>query len=125
MHILITGAAGMIGRKLTARLAKDGTLNGRRIDTLTLTDIVALAAPAGFSGEAATTTSDLAEPGAAEKAIAKGRNRDTAYFSMLECEWPARKAAFERWLAPENFDGDGRQRVSLRMLNGSDSVPLP
>ena len=36
--------------------------------------------------------------------IAKGRNRDTAYFSMLDSEWPARKRNFERWLAPENFD---------------------
>src|SRR6201981_1607328 len=35
--------------------------------------------------------------------IAKGRSRDTAYFSMLDSEWPSRKAAFERWLAPENF----------------------
>jgi RimJ/RimL family protein N-acetyltransferase len=50
--------------------------------------------------------------------IAKGRNRDTAWFSMLDREWPARKAAFERWLDPENFDADGRQRVSLRALNG-------
>jgi len=49
--------------------------------------------------------------------IAKGRNRDTAWFSMLDSEWPARKAAFERWLAPENFDRDGRQRVSLATLN--------
>ena len=46
--------------------------------------------------------------------IAKGRSRDTAYFSMLDSEWPARKAVFERWLAPENFDADGRrQKVSL------------
>jgi RimJ/RimL family protein N-acetyltransferase len=51
--------------------------------------------------------------------IAKGRNRDTAYYSMLETEWLARKAAFERWLAPENFDADGRQRVSLSELNDS------
>ena len=50
--------------------------------------------------------------------IAKGRNRDTAFFSMLDSEWPARKAAFERWLAPENFDADGRQRASLSELNG-------
>jgi RimJ/RimL family protein N-acetyltransferase len=49
--------------------------------------------------------------------IAKGRNRDTAYFSILDSEWPARKAAFERWLAPENFDADGKQRVSLSELN--------
>jgi len=45
--------------------------------------------------------------------IAKGRNRDTAYFSMLDSEWPARKAAFERWLAPENFDSEGRQKAKL------------
>jgi len=50
--------------------------------------------------------------------IAKGRNRDTAYFSMLDGEWPARKAAFERWLAPDNFTADGRQIVSLSALNG-------
>jgi RimJ/RimL family protein N-acetyltransferase len=49
--------------------------------------------------------------------IAKGHNRDTAYYSMLEREWPARKAAFERWLAPENFDAAGKQRVSLSQLN--------
>jgi hypothetical protein len=45
--------------------------------------------------------------------IAKGRNRDTTYFSMLDSEWPARKAAFERWLAPENFDRDGGQKTKL------------
>ena len=45
--------------------------------------------------------------------IAKGRNRDTAWFSMLDSEWPARKAAFERWLAPENFDAQGRQKSPL------------
>jgi RimJ/RimL family protein N-acetyltransferase len=51
--------------------------------------------------------------------IAKGRNRDTAFFSMLEDEWPARKATFERWLEPENFDANGRQIVSLSELNDS------
>ena len=50
--------------------------------------------------------------------IAKGRSRDTAYFSMLDSEWPARKAAFERWLAPDNFDAQGRQKTSLAALNG-------
>jgi RimJ/RimL family protein N-acetyltransferase len=45
--------------------------------------------------------------------IARGRNRDTAWFSMLDGEWPERKAAFERWLAPENFDAAGRQRTRL------------
>src|SRR5262245_26509706 len=46
--------------------------------------------------------------------IAKGRNRDTAYYSMLDHEWPVRKRAFERWLAPDNFDVEGRQKTRLR-----------
>jgi len=50
--------------------------------------------------------------------IAKGRNRDTAIFSMLEIEWPRLRAAFERWLAPDNFDTDGRQKTRLRELSG-------
>jgi RimJ/RimL family protein N-acetyltransferase len=54
-----------------------------------------------------------------QRLIAKGRNRDDAWFSMLDSEWPARKAAFERWLAPENFDAAGKQKVSLSELNGA------
>ena len=53
-----------------------------------------------------------------QRMIAKGRNRDDAWYSMLDSEWPARKAAFKRWLAPENFDAQGRQIVSLSKLNG-------
>ena len=48
--------------------------------------------------------------------IVKGRNRDTAWFAMLDGEWPARKAAFERWLRRDNFDGAGRQKESLTSL---------
>jgi hypothetical protein len=53
--------------------------------------------------------------------IVKGRSRDTAWFSMLADEWPARKAAFERWLDPANFDEGGRQRLSLSALNASQA----
>jgi len=52
--------------------------------------------------------------------ITKGRSRDTAYFSMLDREWPVRKLNFERWLAPENFDAEGRQKQSLATLNGQE-----
>jgi RimJ/RimL family protein N-acetyltransferase len=45
--------------------------------------------------------------------IIKSRNRDTAWFSMLDSEWPARRAAYERWLDPVNFDAAGHQRWSL------------
>jgi RimJ/RimL family protein N-acetyltransferase len=44
----------------------------------------------------------------------KGENRDTAWFSMLDTEWPARKAAFERWLDPANFTAAGTQLRPLR-----------
>ena len=53
--------------------------------------------------------------------IVKGQNRDTAWFSMLDREWPARKAAFEDWLDPANFDTEGRQRKSLAQLIGCSS----
>ena len=48
--------------------------------------------------------------------IVKGRNRDTAWYSMLDSEWPSRRAAFESWLAPENFDAAGVQKTSLADL---------
>jgi RimJ/RimL family protein N-acetyltransferase len=45
--------------------------------------------------------------------ISKGRNRDTVWFSMLDSEWPAIRAAFESWLSESNFDEQGRQRTRL------------
>lgn len=45
--------------------------------------------------------------------IVKGHSRDTAWFAMTDADWPRIKAAFETWLAPENFDGDGQQRSRL------------
>ncbi len=50
--------------------------------------------------------------------IIKGRNRDTAWFSIMDSEWPLRQANFEQWLAPSNFDPAGRQKLSLSHLNG-------
>jgi RimJ/RimL family protein N-acetyltransferase len=57
--------------------------------------------------------------------IAKGHNRDDAWFSMLDSEWPSRRAKFERWLAQENFDAKGRQKVSLAALNDSSADAVP
>ncbi|WP_425089885.1 GNAT family N-acetyltransferase [Stappia sp.] len=51
--------------------------------------------------------------------IYKGRNRDTAWFSVTDAEWPTLKRAFEAWLAPANFDADGRQRRSLEELRAA------
>jgi len=49
--------------------------------------------------------------------IAKGRNRDNSWYSMIDSEWAARKLAFETWLSPDNFTADGKQKRSLTALN--------
>ena len=49
--------------------------------------------------------------------VSKGRNRDTAWFSMLDHEWPTRKRAFEAWLEPQNFDAEGFQKLSLEKFS--------
>jgi RimJ/RimL family protein N-acetyltransferase len=51
--------------------------------------------------------------------VYKGRNRDTAWYAAIDREWPSLAAAFERWLAPENFDAAGRQRERLADLMDS------
>jgi nucleoside-diphosphate-sugar epimerase len=70
MRILITGAAGMVGRKLIARLAKDGHLRGQRIKALDLHDIVPPQAPDMKGAEVTVHTGDLAEAGSCEALVA-------------------------------------------------------
>jgi RimJ/RimL family protein N-acetyltransferase len=48
--------------------------------------------------------------------IVKGRNRDTAWYAIIDADWPAIRAGFERWLSPGNFDRDGIQRTDLARL---------
>jgi len=70
MHIAIIGAAGMVGRKFTESLARDPVLNGRAVEKLTLCDVVAPAAPAGFSAQTDCRVADLSEPGQAQALVA-------------------------------------------------------
>jgi D-erythronate 2-dehydrogenase len=70
MHVLIFGAAGMIGRKLTQHLAQTGTLAGRAISQLTLIDVVPPEKPADFTGTVSALSRDIADPAAALGAIA-------------------------------------------------------
>ena len=51
--------------------------------------------------------------------VVRGRNRDTAWFALLDHEWPAAKAALGAWTAPGNFDAEGRQRRTLGEVRGS------
>lgn len=61
--------------------------------------------------------------------VVKGRNRDTAWFAAINGEWPALKEAYAAWLAPGNFDADGKQRESLgdmtRLVRVADDPTLP
>ena len=54
--------------------------------------------------------------------VYKGRNRDTAWFSIIDREWPALKSAFDQWLNPANFDESGQQKVRLSELTGRKST---
>jgi D-erythronate 2-dehydrogenase len=70
VYILITGAAGMIGRKLTERLGQEDALAGKPIDKLTLLDVVSPAKPESFKGKVESVAADLATSEEAAKAIA-------------------------------------------------------
>ncbi len=56
--------------------------------------------------------------------IVRGRSRDTAWFSIIDEEWPALKAAYRQWLAPENFDAAGRQKTRLSELTAAALADL-
>jgi len=71
VHILITGAAGMIGRKLTERLAQDGALNGAEIKKMSLVDVVVPTRPAAFKGRVKAWAADLSDTKETAKAVAE------------------------------------------------------
>jgi nucleoside-diphosphate-sugar epimerase len=114
MQILITGAAGMIGRKLTARLVKDGNLNGKTIDQLTLVDVVAPEKPAGFTGAVELATSDLAAAGAAAKAIA---SRPDVIFHLAGVVSGEAETDFEKGYHV-NLDGTRALLEAIRTAGG-------
>jgi D-erythronate 2-dehydrogenase len=118
MHVLITGAAGMIGRKLTARLSEDGSLNGKPIDRLTLNDVVAPEKPAGFKGAADIATSDLSATGAAAKVIA---GRPDAIFHLAGVVSGEAEIDFEKGYRV-NLDGTHALLEAVR-LAGSGYKP--
>jgi nucleoside-diphosphate-sugar epimerase len=101
MHILITGAAGMIGRKLTARLVADKALDGKPIDRLTLLDIGPPVRPANFSGRVDTIGVDIADPAAAGAATA---TRPDVIFHLAAVVSGEAELDFEKGVHV-NFDG--------------------
>jgi nucleoside-diphosphate-sugar epimerase len=118
MHILITGAAGMIGRKLTERLIKDDSLNGKRIDRLTLIDVVAPKKPAGYAGSVDVSTSDLSAPGAATKAVA---GKPDVFFHLAGVVSGEAETDFEKGYRV-NLDGTRTLLEAIRAANYKPKV---
>ena len=112
MHVLITGAAGMIGRKLVAGLAKDGHLNGQPVERLTLIDVVAPEMPADFSGSA--EVSDLAAPGVAAKLV---QQRPDVIFHLAGVVSGEAETDFEKGYRV-NLDGTRALLEAVRLAGG-------
>src|SRR5580698_4372252 len=112
MHILITGAAGMIGRKLVARLIDAGALNGKPIDKLTLTDVSAPQKPQGFTGSVESSAADIADAAAARAAVA---GRPDVIFHLAAVVSGEAETDFEKGIHV-NLDGSRALIEAIRVV---------
>ena len=118
MHILITGAAGMVGRKLTTRLVTDGALNGKPIEKLTLIDVVAPQRPEIFSGKVETSAADIADRAAVHAAIA---GRPEVIFHLAGVVSGEAELDFDKGMRV-NLDGS---RALLEAIRGAGESYCP
>ena len=114
MHVLITGAAGMIGRKLTERLIIDRALGAQLVDKLTLIDIVAPTRPVGFSDRVKTRAADLAALDVAEKAVSE---RPDVIFHLAGVVSGEAETNFEKGYRV-NLDGTRALLEAVRAIEG-------
>ena len=115
MHILITGAAGMIGRKLTARLIADGALNGQPIDRLTLLDVSEPERPGRAAARIDAVAADIADPATARAAIA---GRPEVIFHLAGVVSGEAELDFEKGMRV-NLDGSRALLEAIRTAGGS------
>ncbi len=116
VHVLVLGAAGMIGRKLTARLVADGHVGGRALDRLTLADVVAPERPDGAGGEVELVAADLAAPGQADHLLA---GRPDLVFHLAAVVSGEAEADFDKGYRV-NLDGTRTLLDAVRLANGAD-----
>jgi D-erythronate 2-dehydrogenase len=114
MHILVIGAAGMVGRKLVERLAGDGALGGRRIERATLHDLFEPQVPANAPFQARTLSSDFSEPGEAEKLVAE---RPDVIFHLAAIVSGEAEADFDKGYRI-NLDGTRHLFEAIRKQKG-------
>lgn len=70
MHVLIIGAAGMVGRKLAEAISRNGGIAGAKVNALTLVDVISPSAPDGYSGKVETYAADISDPTVATTLVA-------------------------------------------------------
>ncbi|MEH0075132.1 D-erythronate dehydrogenase [Pannonibacter sp. Pt2] len=116
MHVLIIGAAGMVGRKLSERLARDGQLGGKTVERMTLADVIEPSAPAGFSGQATLETADLSVPGTSERLIA---DRPDVIFHLAAIVSGEAELDFDKGYRI-NLDGTRYLFDAIRLAHGAD-----
>ncbi len=115
MHILITGAAGMIGRKLTARLIAEAALNGQPIDRLTLLDVSEPERPGRAAARIDAVAADIADPATARAAIA---GRPEVIFHLAGVVSGEAELDFEKGMRV-NLDGSRALLEAIRTAGGS------
>ncbi|PWL16529.1 NAD-dependent epimerase [Falsochrobactrum shanghaiense] len=116
MHITIIGAAGMVGRKLSARLAKDGNLGGKPITKLSLVDVIAAEAPDGFTGEVQSIAANIADPATAETIVA---GRPDVIFHLAAIVSGEAELDFDKGYSI-NLDGARYLFDAIRLANAAD-----
>jgi D-erythronate 2-dehydrogenase len=116
MHILVLGAAGMLVRKLAARLVSQATLGGQPISEFTLADIVAADAPAGFTGKVNTLATDVSAPETAKTLIDA---RPDVIFHLASIVSGEAEADFEKGYRV-NFDGSRHLFEAIRHAHLAD-----
>jgi D-erythronate 2-dehydrogenase len=116
VHVLILGAAGMIGRKLTSRLVADGNVGGRDIERFTLADVVSPQQPAGTGGQVDLVGTDLAAPGQAERLV---EARPDLIFHLAAVVSGEAEADFEKGYGV-NLDGTRALLEAIRAAHTAD-----
>lgn len=114
MHVLITGAAGMIGRKLAESIAGNGAIKGRKVTRMSLADVVEPVAPEGFDGDVALMVTDLATPGAADDLVA---GEPDVIFHLAAIVSGEAEADFEKGYLV-NLDGTRALFDAIRHIEG-------
>lgn len=116
MHVLIIGAAGMVGRKLAERLVKDRILGNRTVEAMTLVDIVTPPTPIGFTGKLTLQTMDLSDPDAADTLIAA---RPDVVFHLAAIVSGEAELDFEKGYRI-NLDGTRHLFEAIRLAHVAD-----